>query len=247
MLPKNTTPIYTIDLPLSKKSIRYRPFLVKEEKLLLIAMEANDETSILNTIKQIINNCSLDELDVDELPIVDIEYFFLHLRARSVGEIIELNYKCNNDVETTNTEGEKIFKKCNNIVPVNINILNINPTVDPAHTSKIDLGNNLGMVLKYPTISMLNMNTNNTEIDQTIKIIIECIEYIYDKDNIYYRKDTPNNELVEFIDTLNNTQFNKIKQFFDTIPKIIANVDFKCKKCGYNDKIVVEGLQSFFG
>ena len=241
-LPKIDVPIFTIDLPLSKTKLRYRPFLVKEEKLLLMAMEADDDNTVLSTIKQVINNCCLDEIDVDGLSITDLEYFFLSLRARSVGEMVDLQYKCNNKVK--NEEGEE--HTCDNLVKIKLNVLEIEPTFNEKHTNKIELTKNLGIVMKYPSFSTIQNSKAENEVDKILEIIMDCVEYIYDADNIYYRKDMVDKELAEFIDSLSQTQFAKIQEFFETIPKIKKEVDFKCSKCNYEEKITIEGLQNFF-
>lgn len=242
MLPKIDVPIFTIDLPLSKQKVRYRPFLVKEEKILLMAMESNDEKTVVDSIKQIINNCCLDEINVDDLPVLDFEFFFLNLRARSIGEISDLQYKCNNIVK--NEKGEE--KTCNHVVKLQVNILDIKPEINPKHTNKIELTDKLGIVMKYPNFKILENITDGNEVEKIIKIITNCIDFIYDEENIYYKKDISQEELLEFIEGMTREQFEKIQNFFDTIPKIKKDVEFKCGKCGYEEKIVVEGLQNFF-
>lgn len=243
MLPKLSSPVFELTLPLSKKTIKYRPFLVKEEKILLIAMEANDEKTTINSIKQIVTNCCLGKVDVEKMPILDLEYLFLNLRARSVGELIELQYKCNNNI--TDDSGNE--RKCNNVVPISINIFDINPEIDPKHSNKIDLGNEIGIVMSYPNFHILEDIKSESGIETLMTIINNCIDYIYDKDQIYYKKDIPKDELNEFIESLSSEQFVKIQEFFSSIPKLSKTVEFNCNKCGYHENVVVEGLQSFFG
>ena len=241
-LPKLDVPIFTVDLPLTKTKLRYRPFLVKEEKLLLIAVESDDEQTIMDSIKQIINNCCLDEIDTDSLPITDLEYFFLHLRARSIGEIVDLQYKCNNKVE--NEEGQEI--ECGNNVKIKVNVLEIQPTFNEKHTNKIELTKNLGIVMKYPNFSLIDKVKSTNDVDQILNIVKNCVDYIYDADSIYYRKDISDEELSEFIENLTQKQFAKVQEFFETVPAIKKELDFKCNKCGYEEKIMVEGIQNFF-
>jgi hypothetical protein len=241
-LPKLDVPIFTIDLPLSKTKLRYRPFLVKEEKLLLIAMESDDEQTIMDTIKQIINNCSLDDVDTDSLPITDLEFFFLHLRARSIGEIVDLQYKCNNMVK--DEDGQE--KECGNNVKIKVNVLEIEPTFNEKHTNKIELTKNLGIVMKYPNFSLIDKVKSTNDVDQILGIIMNCVDYIYDADSLYYRKDISDEELSEFIENLTQKQFAKVQEFFETVPAIKKELDFKCNKCGYQEKIMVEGIQNFF-
>jgi hypothetical protein len=243
MLPKIDVPIYDVQLPLTKKKIRYRPFLVKEEKLLMMAMEANDIKGVTTTIKQIVNNCILDEVDVEKLPVTDIEFLFLQLRARSVSEIVELSYKCNNTVK----DDEGIEKPCNHIVKFDFNIFDIKPMFDEKHTNKIELGPELGIVMRYPTFESIELIEDGDDVSKVFSILTTCVDYIYDKDNIYYAKDVSTEELNEFIDGMTRDQFEKVKDFFDTMPKLKKNVDFKCGKCGYSENIEIEGIQNFFG
>jgi hypothetical protein len=241
-LPKLDVPVHELMLPLTKKKVRYRPFLVKEEKILLMAMESNEEKTVIDSIKQIINNCCLDQIDIDNLPVLDLEFFFLNLRARSVGEIVNLQYKCNNKIKNEDDNE----KDCGNIVKFDVNILEIEPEINPEHTNKIQLDSKLGIMMKYPNFKLIENINENTEIESVMKIISNCIDYIFDENNIYYKKDITQDELNEFIDGLTAQQFAKIQNFFNTIPKIKKDIDFKCSKCGYNEKITVEGIQNFF-
>ena len=245
MLPKIDVPLYEITLPLMKKKVKFRPFLVKEEKILLMAAEGEDEKAVILAIKQIITNCLVTKIDVDDLPILDFEYLFLHLRARSVGETIDLQYKCNNDIN----EGEE-SRKCNHIVKLSFNALQVEPELKEKETNKIELTPKLGLVLKYPTfgsIEALNLKEKVSPSDVVIETILGAIDYIYDDESLYYAKDTSKEELIDFIDSLTREQFSQIQNFFENIPKLTKKLDFKCGKCGYSDNIEVEGIQSFFG
>jgi hypothetical protein len=236
-LPKIDVPIHTIDLPLTKKKIRYRPFLVKEEKILLMAMESQDENTIFDSIKQIVNNCSLDELDVDDLPITDLEYFFLHLRARSVSEVVDLQYKCNNKIKE---------QDCGNIVKVKVNILEIKPEFQKDHSTKIQITDELGLIMKYPSLKVIQNIKSENEVDRLMEIILKCIDAIYDKTSMYYTKDVSEEELKDFVEGLTQQQFVKVQKFFESVPKMKKNLSFKCNKCGYEDTVLVEGIQNFF-
>jgi hypothetical protein len=242
MLPKLDIPTYTVKLISSGKTIRYRPFLVKEQKLFLMASEADDAKETINTIRQVLKNCILDEIDVDNLPTFDLEYLFMHLRARSVEEVVDLKYKCNNEVD--NEEGVKV--KCNGSVSFKLNILEVEPTINPEHTNKVQLTENLGICLKYPTFEMIQRYDTISEEEVMTKILVDCIDYIYDKDQIYYAKDSTKEELEEFVDNLQQKDLEKIKKFFDTMPEIKKDVHFKCPKCAYEEDITIKGLQSFF-
>jgi hypothetical protein len=242
MLPKIDVPVYTVDLPLSKQKVRYRPFLVKEEKILLMAMESGEDKTVLESIKQIVNNCCIDEIDVDDLPVLDLEFFFLNLRARSVGEIVDLQYKCNNSIQ--DEDGKE--KPCNNVVKLEVNVLDIKPEFDGDHTNKVQLSDSLGIVMKYPNFKTVEKIDGQSEVEKIMKIIISCVDYIFDKENIYYKKDISEQEMMEFLDSMTAEQFSKIQQFFDSVPKIKKEVNFKCSKCNYEEKIVIEGIQNFF-
>jgi DNA-directed RNA polymerase subunit M/transcription elongation factor TFIIS len=167
----------------------------------------------------------------------------LNIRARSIGEVVNLKYKCNNDVLNEETKEET---KCNNIVEINLNLLEIEPEKQKAHTTKIEITEKLGIVMKYPNFETLKKFDSTTEADSIIKMTVNCIEYVYDADKIYYAKDTTEEELVEFVDSMQSKDLEKIKTFFDTMPKMKKDIDFKCNKCGHEEKIEVEGIQNFF-
>jgi hypothetical protein len=245
MLPKIDVPLYEITLPLMKKKVKFRPFLVKEEKILLMAAESDEQNAVILAIKQIITNCLVTKIDVDDLPILDFEYLFLHLRARSVGETIDLQYKCNNDIEK---DGEK--RKCNHVVSLSFNALEVEPNLTEKENNKVELTPKLGIVLKYPTFGSIDALTEDKNISSTelvLNTIIGSIDYIYDDESIYYAKDTPKEELIDFVDSLSRENFSRIQNFFENIPKLKKKLDFECGKCGYSDTIEVEGIQSFFG
>jgi hypothetical protein len=245
MLPKIDVPIYEITLPLLQKKVKIRPFRVKEEKILLMAMESEDDAAVLLAIKQIVNNCCVDDMDVDSLPVLDLEYMFLQLRARSIGEIIDLQYRCNNDVDK---DGET--KKCNNIIKLSFNALEVEPQIEEGHKKEIQLTPKLGVVMKYPDFKLVNKISNSPNLSDTdviAKTISGCIDYIFDSDSVYYAKDASEAELIDFVDSLTREQFEKIQEFFDTVPKMKKNLSFKCSKCGYEEELVLEGIQSFFG
>jgi hypothetical protein len=241
MLPKIDVPVYEIKLPSTGESIKFRPFTVKEEKLFLMAYESEDVKYSVDTIIQVLNNCVVSDIDIKDLPTFDIEYLFLNLRARSIGEIVKLKYRCNNDVGT-----EKEPQKCNSSVEIELNVLEVEPSKNPNHTNKIQLSEELGIVMKYPKMGLIKDNTEVDDFNVVLDLIISCIDYIYDKDNLYYAKDSTKEELTEFLDSLQSKDLEKIKDFFDTMPKLKKNMDFSCKKCGYTENIELEGLQSFF-
>lgn len=241
-LPKIDVPTYEINLISTGKPIRFRPFLVKEQKLFMMASESDDAKEMIGIIRQVLKNCVLDEVDVDNLPTFDLEYLFMNLRARSVEEVVELKYKCNNNVKDEN--GEE--KKCNGTVDYKLNLLEVQPTKNTNHSNKVQITDNLGVCFKYPTFEMLQKYENMSESEVMVRILTDCIDYIYDKENIYYAKDSSKQELDEFVDSLQQKDLEKFKDFFDTMPEIKKEVHFKCPKCSYEEDITIKGLQNFF-
>jgi len=242
MLPKLDVPIYTINLISTGKPVRFRPFLVKEQKLFLMAAESTDGNEMVGVIRQVLRNCVLDEMDVDSLPTFDLEYLFMNLRARSVEEIVDLRYKCNNTLKDENGED----KKCSGVVEFKLNLLEVEPTKNPNHKNKIQLTENLGIAFKYPTFEMIQKYEKMNENEVMLKILVDCIDYVYDKESVYYAKDSSREEMEEFIDNLQQKDLEKFKDFFDTMPEIKKDVHFKCPKCSYEEDIAIKGMQNFF-
>jgi len=238
-LPKIDTPVYDLELPLSKKQIRFRPFLVKEQKNLMMAMEADDKETIERNIKQVLNNCTLTEnIIIDDLPVIDIEYYFIQLRARSIGEIVENKYVCNNEVD------ESI---CSNKMDVKFNLLDISVDIDPDVKDIIDITENIKVKLKYPQFSLVEkLSRKDSAVDIVFEIILESIEYLFDGQQYYYANETPREELMEWIESLNQDQFTKLENFFNNLPKLNKKVNLECSKCGFDHTISMEGLESFF-
>jgi hypothetical protein len=208
----------------------------------MMASESEDPNEMISTIRQVLKNCILDEIDVDNLPTFDLEFIFMNLRARSVEEVVNLRYKCNNTVKNEKGADEN----CTGLVEFDVNILEIQPTKNEKHKDKIQLTENLGIAFKYPTFEMLQKYEKLSENEIMLQILIDCIDYIYDKENIFYAKDTPKKELEEFIDSLQQKDLEKFKEFFDTMPEIKKDVHFKCPKCNYEEDITIKGMQSFF-
>ena len=242
MLPKLDVPIYTIKLISTGQDIRIRPFLVKEQKLFLMAAESEDAKDVISTIRRVLKNCVLDDIDIDSLPTFDLEYLFMHLRARSVEEVVDLKYKCNNILK--NDKGEDAT--CNGSVDFKLNLLEIEPTVHANHENKFMLNERIGICLKYPTFEMVQKYESMNENGILVNVLIDCIEYLYDDEQVYYAKDSSHEELVEFVDSMSQKDLEKIKLFFDTMPELKKDVHFKCGKCGYEEEIEIKGLQNFF-
>lgn len=236
MLPKIDVPSYDIVLPVSKTKVTFRPFLVKEQKILLMAMESEESDFIESNIKQILRNCSLTELNIDNLPMVDIEYYFLHLRGKSVGEEVETKYKCENVVDE---------KTCGNIMDVKYNVLEVDVKI-PEGDGIIKLAEDIGIKMKYPSFAVLNKLKGQDLLSVAFELISECIEYVYDKDNLYYTNEIPKEELSAFLDQLSNEQFKEVQKFIEDLPRIEKTIDIKCSKCGFEHKIVSKELTDFF-
>jgi T4 bacteriophage base plate protein len=239
-LPKIDTPIFYLKLPLSGKEIKFRPFLVKEQKNLLMALEADDKETIERNIKQILHNCTLTEgVVIENLPVVDVEFYFLNLRAKSVGEIVENNYICNNEVDG---------HKCGNKMKVVIDLNDIKIDGFEKDANIVQITDKISMRLKYPEFSLIEkLSESENSVEAAFKVIVDSIEYIFDSEQYYYANETTTEELMEFVESLNKDQFEKVQNFFDTIPKIRKDVEIKCSKCGFDHSITVEGLQNFFG
>jgi hypothetical protein len=239
MLPKLDVPTYELDLPLSKKKIKYRPFLVKEQKNLLMAMESKDSNDIHNAIKNVLINCTItDEIDFDKLPIIDVEYYFINLRAKSVGEVIETKYRCNNQVND---------KNCGGTMEAEINLLDIKPEgkeIDP----EIKLDDRITVKFKYPEFGIVKDSLSyESETEVTFNLVASSIEYIYDGEQFFYAHESTQEELVEFVESMNQSQFEKVEEFFSSMPKMKKTLEITCGKCGYEHKLEMEGLESFFG
>lgn len=239
-LPKLDVPLYEIELPISKQKIRFRPFLVKEQRNLMMAMEADDAKTIQQSVRDILNNCTVTEdINIDELPIVDIEYYFVQLRAKSVGEVIEARYRCNNVVDD---------KTCNNIMETDVDLSKIEVKVNEDNNPEIQLTDKIIVKLKYPQFKSVEKNyTIDNPTDMAFNLVANSIEYIYDGEQFYYDHEAQPGEMLAFIETMNQEQFNKLENFFDNLPKLKETLNIKCSKCGFHHTIEVEGLESFFG
>ena len=239
-LPKIDVPTYEIELPVSKKKIRYRPFLVKEQRNLLMAMESSDSGSVHSAIRDILYNCTLTEgVNIESLPIIDVEYYFINLRAKSVGEIVESKYRCNNIVND---------KECNNLMEHNLDLTSVKVEMNDDIQPEIQLTETLSVKMKFPEFGLVEDSVKlDSETEITFNMLAQSIEYIYDGEQFYYGHETPVEELVQFIENMSQEQFEKIEKFFNSLPKLKTQIKMKCSKCGFDHTISVEGLESFFG
>ena len=237
-LPKIATPTYELTLPSTKKKIKYRPFLVREEKILILAMESENMTDITNSIIQILSDCILTEnVKIESLATFDIEYLFLNVRARSVGETVDVNITCPDDGETQ--------------VEMSIDIDSIKVQKTRGHKNIIKLDDELSMKLKYPSLDQFVENNFETEegaseINQSLSMITSCVEMIYNQEESWEASDCTKKELDEFIEQLNTKQFKEVEKFFSTMPKLSHKVKVKNPNTDVESEVVLEGLASFF-
>ncbi|NBP00196.1 MAG: baseplate protein [Proteobacteria bacterium] len=236
-LPKIATPTYELELPSTGETIQYRPFLVKEEKLLVIALESEDTKQITTAIKTVIKNCILTKnVKVESLPTFDIEYLFLNIRGKSVGEEIEVNIICPDDSETQ--------------VSVKINLDDIEVQKNEEHSNKIKLDNSIMMEMKYPSLDQFIKNNfdfnDKNAMDQSFELIGSCIDKIFTEDEVWSTADVTKKELIEFLESMNSSQFKDIERFFETMPKLSHKVKVTNPKTEVESEVVIEGLASFF-
>ena len=236
-LQKIATPTYELELPSTGKTISYRPFLVKEEKVLVIALESEDNKQITTAIKAVLKSCILTKgLKVENLPTFDIEYLFLNIRGKSVGEELEVNIICPDDEKTE--------------VPVTIYLDDIQVQKDENHTNKIKVDSSIMMEMKYPSLDQFIKNNfdfnDKNAMDQSFDLIATCIDKIYTEDDVWATADCTKKEVKEFLESMNSTQFKSIETFFETMPKLSHTIKVTNPKTKVESEVVLEGLASFF-
>ena len=236
-LPKIATPTYELELPSSGETITYRPFLVKEEKLLVLAMESEDTKSITRAIKEVLKSCIKTKIKVDTLPTFDIEYLFLNIRGKSVGEELEVNIICPDDEVTE--------------VPVTIDLDDIQVEKSEDHNNRIQIDSKIMMEMKYPSLDQFIKNNfdfkEGNQMDQSFDLIASCIDKIYTEDEVWSTADCTKKEVKEFLESMNSSQFKDIEKFFETMPKLQHTITVKNPKTKVESEVVLEGLASFFG
>jgi len=234
-LPKLTTPTYELEVPSTDEKLKYRPFLVREEKILLIALESSKSEDIITAIKDIVTECTYGKIDLGKMPMFDVEYIFLNIRAKSVGEVSTLKLLCPDDKET--------------YVNIDIDLSEIMVQVDEGHNPKIELTDEMGMIMTYPSIDSLSA-TGVTDItaDNMLDVIGACVLQIYDKkgEEVFEAKDQTKKELSDFVESLNTKQFQEVQKFFDTMPKLKHTIEVENPKTKVKSKIVLQGLNDFF-
>lgn len=229
------TPKYEVELPLSKKTVEYRAYLVKEEKQLMMAMESQDPAIIMRSVQEIIDACTFGQVKSKTLPTAELELLFLKLRTKSVGETSTVGYKCNSC-------------EAPNELVINLDEITIDMG-DKQLDTKVMLTDTVGVRLKYPTAEEVTrvVSSKGSDIKNTFDIITSCIELIFDAENVYEAKNLERKDIDTFVESLNSKQFEKIKEFFEATPKVKKHVEFDCVKCGTHNELVLEGMQSFFG
>ena len=235
-LPKLTTPTYELEIPSTDEKIKYRPFLVKEEKILMMAMESKASADITQAVKDIVKECTFDKVNIDKMPMFDVEYIFLNIRAKSVGEVSKLKLLCPDDGKT--------------YADVEVDLNEVKVQVGDDHTNKIDLGNDMGMIMKYPTIdSFSETGIKDINPSNMLEVISTCILQIFEKkgEKVYDTKDQTQKEVTDFIESLNTKQFKDVQKFFDTMPKLKHTIKIKNPKTKKESEITLNGLNDFFG
>jgi len=235
-LPIASTPLYKLTIPSLKKSVKFRPFFVREEKALLIAQQSEDSDTMIDTLKSVIESCIVDKIKVDDLAVFDIEYIFTQLRARSVGEMIELVLKCDT---CTDAKASVLY---------NIDLTKVNVTISEDHNKTIPLFDDVGVIMKYPSLDILKKmeKLDTTDIDTVFDIICSCIDSVYNSEEMFHTKDQKREEVEEFVNNLTQEQFVKLQKFFDTMPKLEERVKYTCPICNKNHEKYIQGLESFF-
>ena len=234
-LPKLTTPTYELEIPSTDEKVKFRPFLVKEEKILMMAMESKSEADITQAVKDIVTECTFDKVKIDNMPMFDVEYIFLQIRSKSVGEVSKLKLLCPDDKET--------------YVDVEVNLNDVNVHVSEEHTNKIELDNEMGIIMKYPTIdSFSETGIKDINPSNMLDVISTCILQIYEKkgEKTYDPKDQTKKELTDFIEQLNTKQFREVQKFFETMPKLKHEIKVNNPKTKKESTITLTGLNDFF-
>ena len=235
-LPTMDLPTFELVLPSTKKKIKYRPFLVKEEKILLLALESKDEKNIRDAVIQLLRACISSKIKIENLSTFDLEYIFLNIRAVSVGEIVEMKITCSDDNETE--------------VPYNLNLQEIKVHFPKGHSSKIMLTDNTGVIMKYPSFNrFVESNFTEKEVNQqnVLDIIAESIDQIFQGDEVFDQSTTSSKEFLQFVESLTNEQLTKIQEFFETAPRLEHSFKIKNPKTGVESEYTISGLNNFFG
>lgn len=249
-LPQIVTPEYTVQLKSIKTPVRYRPYLVKEEKILLTAKESGDPNDVEHAVRQILRACTFNQIDIDKLPSFDIEYLFLQLRAKSVNNVSELQYECRNMVrEESERTSPDDDGRCHGTVKVAVNLDEIQIQVPEGHINLIPITDDITLEMQYPTLSLLQdvMANNPESLSSIAKVVARCIKSVCEKDGTVHEMfGVPEEEQIAFVESLTMSQLEKVQVFFSTMPALHHKVPFKCEKCGYTETLHFRGLMDFF-
>ena len=231
-LPKLDSPVYELEQPSTGEKIKYRPFLVKEQKTLMMAQESEDDKQVKEALAGLISNCTFSEIDPYKVPIFDIEFLFLRIRGKSVGETVDLSLLCPDDNKTR--------------VNKSINLEEIGVNMKVGHTNEIEITDKIKMIMRYPTLNDMEDVDDPTQLGSVFPMILRCVHEIHDEEKVYNRVDMSEKDLEEFIDSLTGEQFEKVGEFFETMPKVQHSIEVTNPKTNKKGEVVIEGIQSFF-
>jgi len=231
-LPKLASAKYELTLPSTGERIEFRPFLVKEEKALMLAQQSGKDSDIMRALKDVINACTFDKIKAETLPTFDLEYMFINLRAKSVGEVVDLNVTCPDDGTTT--------------VAVKVDLMEIQCVKEIGHDNNIKITDDIGMIMDYPKVDSIKSLSGDDEIEAMFDVVKACIRQIYDSENVYEKTDMEKSELDEFVESMSHEQFEKVQEFFNTMPKVKHPIKVKNPNTGVESEVVLEGMQDFF-
>ena len=232
-LPKINTPTYELVIPSTDEKIKYRPFLVKEEKILMMALESKENSQIIGSVKEIVKTCTFEKVDISKLPMFDMEYIFLQIRSKSVGEVSQIRVLAPDDEKT--------------MIDTVVDLSKVEVEVGEGHNPKIDLGNKLGVLMKYPTIdSFADSDAQEITAANMLDVIVSCIAHISDGEEVFESKDQTKAEMIDFVEQMNTAQFKEVQKFFDTMPKLKHTIKVTNPKTKKEGEVVLSGLNDFF-
>jgi hypothetical protein len=231
-LPKLASAKYELTIPSTGERVEYRPFLVKEEKALLMAQTSGEQADILRAVKEVINACTFDKVDANNLPTFDLEYIFINLRAKSIGEVVDLIVTCPDDNETK--------------VSVKVNLMDVKCVNEVGHDTNIRLTDEIGMIMDYPKVDSVAHLSMDDEVESMFGVIKACIRQVYDSNNVYEKVDMAEEDLNEFVESMTHEQFEKVQEFFNTMPKVKHSVKVTNPKTKVESEVVLQGMQDFF-
>ena len=231
-LPKLATAKYELTLPSTGEKVAFRPFLVKEEKALMLAQQSGENTDIMRAIRDVINACTFDKIKSEALPTFDLEFVFINLRAKSIGEVVDLNITCPDDGKTQ--------------VDVKVDLTKIQCVKEVGHDNNIRLTDSIGLIMDYPKVDSLSSLDKDDEVSAMFDVVKTCIRQVYDNENVYEKTDMDKAELDEFVESMSHEQFEKIQEFFNTMPKVKHPIKVKNPNTGVESEVVLEGMQDFF-